>query len=93
MYLYFANLNRLSTCIDATFRCIHSVVRAFLRRPASNSFAEEIAFFGGKDTEKMLVEREHAELVKHENIVLRRRWWHGCVEEGIVKWLWGSFGV
>ena len=41
----------------------------------------------------MLVEREYAGLVKHENRVLRRRWWHGCVEEGIVKWLWGSFGV
>ena len=56
-------------------------------------FAEEIAFFGGEGTEKMLVEREYAGLVKHENRVLRRRWWHGCVEEGIVKWLWGSFGV
>lgn len=41
----------------------------------------------------MLVEREYAGLVMHENRVLRRRWWHGCVEEGIVKWLWGSFGV
>ena len=41
----------------------------------------------------MLVEREYAGLVKHENRVLRKRWWHGCVEEGIVKWLWGSFGL
>ncbi|KAM5532194.1 hypothetical protein V8D89_014150 [Ganoderma adspersum] len=56
-------------------------------------FAEEIAFFGGEETEKMLVEREYAGLIKHENRVLRRRWWHGCVEEGIIKWLWGSFGL
>jgi len=56
-------------------------------------FAEEIAFFGGEETEKMLVEREYAGLVMHENRVLVRRWWHGCVEEGIVKWLWGSFGA
>ncbi len=56
-------------------------------------FAEEIAFFGGEETEKILVEREYAGLVMHENRVLFRRWWHGCVEEGIVKWLWGSFGV
>lgn len=41
----------------------------------------------------MLVEREYAGLVKHENMVLGKRWWHGCVEEGIVKWVWGSFGV
>lgn len=56
-------------------------------------FAEEIAFFRGQETEKMLVEREYAGLIMHENRVLVRRWWHGCVEEGIVKWLWGSFGA
>ncbi|KAF8506877.1 adrenoleukodystrophy protein [Russula emetica] len=55
--------------------------------------AEEIAFFRGEDTEKMLVEREYAGLIMHENRVLVRRWWHGCIEEGIVKWLWGSFGL
>jgi ABC transporter transmembrane protein len=56
-------------------------------------FAEEIAFFRGEETEKMLVEREYAGLIMHENRILVRRWWHGCVEEGIVKWLWGSFGA
>jgi ATP-binding cassette, subfamily D (ALD), peroxisomal long-chain fatty acid import protein len=56
-------------------------------------FAEEIAFFRGEETEKMLVEREYAGLIMHENRVLVRRWWYGCVEEGIVKWLWGSFGA
>lgn len=56
-------------------------------------FAEEIAFFGGEETEKLLVEREYAGLVMHEDRVLARRWWHGCIEEGIVKWLWGSFGL
>ena len=56
-------------------------------------FAEEIAFFRGEETEKMLVEREYAGLVMHENRVLGSRWWHGCVEEGIIKWLWGSFGA
>jgi len=56
-------------------------------------FSEEIAFYGGEETEKMLVEREYAGHVKHENMVLVKRWWHGCVEEGIVKWLWGSFGL
>lgn len=56
-------------------------------------FAEEIAFMGGERTERLLVEREYATVVKHENKVLERRWWFGCVEEGIIKWLWGSFGV
>lgn len=56
-------------------------------------FSEEIAFLGGEETEKMLIERDYLSLMKHENRVLRRRWWFGCVEEGIIKWLWGSFGV
>ncbi|KAH9937393.1 adrenoleukodystrophy protein [Fomitopsis serialis] len=56
-------------------------------------FAEEIAFFGGEHTEKMLVEREYAGLVQHESKVLHKTWWHGCVEEGVIKWLWGSFGL
>ncbi|KDR85282.1 hypothetical protein GALMADRAFT_234056 [Galerina marginata CBS 339.88] len=56
-------------------------------------FAEEVAFMRGEDTEKMLIEREYASLIAHENNVLHRRWWFGCVEEGIIKWLWGSFGL
>lgn len=56
-------------------------------------FAEEIAFFRGEETEKMLVEREYAGLIMHENRVLARRWWYHCAEEGIVKWIWGSFGA
>ncbi|KAJ3818025.1 hypothetical protein F5880DRAFT_1511301 [Lentinula raphanica] len=43
--------------------------------------------------EKILIEREYATVILHERKVLRRRWWFGCVEEGIVKWLWGSFGM
>ncbi|PFH54766.1 hypothetical protein AMATHDRAFT_52650 [Amanita thiersii Skay4041] len=56
-------------------------------------FAEEIAFLGGEQTEKMLVEREYASVIKHENRVLKRRWLFNCVEEGVIKWLWGSFGL
>lgn len=56
-------------------------------------FAEEVAFMGGEETEKLLLEREYAGLVQHESRVLRRRWWFGCVEEGVIKWLWGSFGL
>ncbi|KAH7104761.1 adrenoleukodystrophy protein [Auriculariales sp. MPI-PUGE-AT-0066] len=55
--------------------------------------SEEIAFYGGEETEKLLVEREYFALVKHINRVLRIRVWHGIVEEGIIKWLWGAFGL
>ncbi|RDX56213.1 hypothetical protein OH76DRAFT_1337713 [Lentinus brumalis] len=80
----FGQYTALSAQLSGNFRHTHSRLA---------EFAEEIAFFGGEETEKMLVEREYAGLVKHENRVLGRRWWHGCVEEGIVKWLWGSFGL
>ncbi|KAF9023400.1 hypothetical protein BDZ89DRAFT_1018190 [Hymenopellis radicata] len=56
-------------------------------------FSEEIAFLGGEQTEKMLIEREYATVMRHESKVLDKRWWFGCVEEGIIKWLWGSFGL
>jgi ATP-binding cassette, subfamily D (ALD), peroxisomal long-chain fatty acid import protein len=47
--------------------------------------AEEVAFFGGEDTEKMLIDRDYFGLVKHINRVLRIRLWHGVAEEGIIK--------
>jgi len=80
----FGAYTALSAHLSGSFRHTHSRLA---------SFAEEIAFFGGEETEKMLVEREYAGTVKHENTVLRRRWWFGCIEEGVVKWLWGSFGL
>ena len=48
---------------------------------------------GGEETEKLLLEREYASMIKHENRVLTRRWWFNICEEGVIKWLWGSFGV
>ncbi|KAF8490718.1 adrenoleukodystrophy protein [Gautieria morchelliformis] len=47
--------------------------------------AEEVAFFGGEDTEKILIDRDYFGLVKHINRVLRIRLWHGVAEEGIIK--------
>lgn len=74
----------LSAQFSGSFRHIHSRI---------SEFAEEITFLEGEETEKMLLEREYASIVQHENHVLLRRWWFGCVEEGVIKWLWGSFGV
>lgn len=80
----FGRYTALSASLAGSLRHSHSRLA---------EFAEEIAFLGGEETEKMLVEREYAGVVKHENAVLSRRWWFGCVEEGIIKWLWGSFGL
>lgn len=42
-------------------------------------FAEEVAFLRGEETEKMMLEREYSSVIKHENRVLNRRWWFGCM--------------
>ncbi|KII93685.1 hypothetical protein PLICRDRAFT_171408 [Plicaturopsis crispa FD-325 SS-3] len=79
----------------ASYTALSAQLAGALRHTHSRlaEFAEEIAFLGGEQTEKMLVEREYAGVVQHENRVLSGRWWFGCVEEGIIKWLWGSFGL
>lgn len=48
---------------------------------------EEVAFFFGEETERMLIERDYFGLIKHVNRVLRIRLWHGVVEEGIIKYV------
>ncbi|KAF8334075.1 adrenoleukodystrophy protein [Cantharellus anzutake] len=55
--------------------------------------SEEVAFYGGEETEKYLIERDYYGLIKHLNRTLRLRLAHGIAEEGIIKWLWGAFGL
>ncbi|TFK76772.1 hypothetical protein BDN72DRAFT_754436 [Pluteus cervinus] len=90
-----AALLRYMTPAFGSYAALSAQLAGQLRHTHSRlaEFAEEIAFMGGEETEKMLIEREYATLIKHENRVLRKRWWFGCVEEGIIKWLWGSFGL
>lgn len=90
-----ASLLRYLTPPFGQYTALSAQLAGFLPHTHSRlaEFAEEIAFLGGEHTEKMLVEREYATLIKHENRVLKRRWWFGCAEEGIIKWLWGSFGL
>ncbi|KAK2461680.1 hypothetical protein APHAL10511_006143 [Amanita phalloides] len=90
-----ASLLRYLTPPFGLYATLSAQLAGSLRHTHSRSaeFSEEIAFLGGEQTEKMLIEREYASLIEHENRVLRRRWWFGCVEEGIIKWLWGSFGL
>jgi ATP-binding cassette subfamily D (ALD) long-chain fatty acid import protein len=55
--------------------------------------AEEVAFYHGEEFEKNVIERGYFALVKYVNRILRIRVWHGMAEEGVIKWLWGSFGL
>ncbi|GAA6034585.1 hypothetical protein JCM8097_005409 [Rhodosporidiobolus ruineniae] len=55
--------------------------------------AEEVALLRGSATEKNLIERSYFALIKHVNRIFRRRMVYSVVEEGVVKWLWGSLGL
>ncbi|GAA5824542.1 hypothetical protein JCM11251_000466 [Rhodosporidiobolus azoricus] len=55
--------------------------------------AEEIALLRGAGTEKNLIERTYFALIKHINRTFRLRFVYSVVEEGVVKWLWGSLGL
>ncbi|KAH7883863.1 ABC transporter transmembrane region 2-domain-containing protein [Phlebopus sp. FC_14] len=73
-----------SAALAGSFRHAHSRLA---------EFAEEVAFFGGEEVERQKIEKEYIALVEHEQKVMNKKWWYGCAEEGIVKWLWGSFGL
>lgn len=55
--------------------------------------AEEVALYNGQEVEKNVIERHYFSLIRHVNRIFRLRLWHGMVEDGIVKWLWGSLGL
>ncbi|KAG6814041.1 hypothetical protein H0H92_003891 [Tricholoma furcatifolium] len=80
----FGMYTALSAQLSGSLRHTHSRIA---------EFAEEIAFLNGEETEKILLEREYASVFQHENHVLHRRWWFGCIEEGVIKWLWGAYGL
>lgn len=55
--------------------------------------AEEIALLRGEFVEQNVIERAYFALIKHVNRIYRVRVGHGMIEEGIIKWLWGSIGL
>ncbi|GAA94966.1 uncharacterized protein L969DRAFT_78446 [Mixia osmundae IAM 14324] len=55
--------------------------------------AEEVALYNGHEIEKMVIERNYFGLIKHVNKIFRLRLWHSMVEDGIIKWVWGSLGL
>lgn len=90
-----ANLLRAVTPPFGKYTAEEAALTGSLRHSHSRlvEASEEVAFYGGEQAEKLLLERDYFALVKHINRVLRIRVWHGIVEEGIIKWLWGAFGL
>lgn len=56
-------------------------------------YSEEIALYNGHEAEKDTVDKGYFTLIKHVNRILRRRLYHGIMEEFVVKYFWGALGL
>ena len=55
--------------------------------------AEEIALFRGHEAEKTTLDKGYFTLIKHVNYILRRRLYHGMMEDFVIKYFWGALGL
>ncbi|KAI4266114.1 MAG: hypothetical protein L6R35_006986, partial [Caloplaca aegaea] len=70
--------------LEGEFRFQHS-------RLIENS--EEIALYHGHETEKDTLDKGYFTLIKHVNRILRRRLYHGVMEDFVIKYFWGALGL
>jgi ATP-binding cassette subfamily D (ALD) long-chain fatty acid import protein len=56
-------------------------------------YSEEIALYDGHEAEKDTVDKGYFTLIKHVNRILRRRLYHGIMEDFVVKYFWGALGL
>ncbi|KAL8736478.1 MAG: hypothetical protein Q9166_000270 [cf. Caloplaca sp. 2 TL-2023] len=70
--------------LEGEFRFQHS-------RLIDNS--EEIALYHGHETEKDTLDKGYFTLIKHVNRILRRRLYHGVMEDFVIKYFWGALGL
>jgi ATP-binding cassette subfamily D (ALD) long-chain fatty acid import protein len=55
--------------------------------------AEEIALYSGHEAEKDTLDKGYFTLIKHVNYILRRRFYHGFMEDFVIKYFWGALGL
>lgn len=56
-------------------------------------YAEEIALYHGQEAEKDTLDKNYFTLIKHVNRILRRRFYHGVMEDFVIKYFWGALGL
>ncbi|KHO01870.1 ABC transporter [Metarhizium album ARSEF 1941] len=56
-------------------------------------YSEEVAFYGGHVAEKDTLDKGYFTLIKHVNYILRRRFYHGFMEDFVIKYFWGALGL
>lgn len=55
--------------------------------------SEEVALYGGHEAEKNTLDKGYFTLIKHVNYILRRRFYHGFMEDFVIKYFWGALGL
>ncbi|KAH6621134.1 ABC transporter transmembrane region 2-domain-containing protein [Chaetomium sp. MPI-SDFR-AT-0129] len=55
--------------------------------------SEEIALYAGHEAEKDTLDKGYFTLIKHINFILQRRFYHGFMEDYVVKYIWGALGL
>lgn len=56
-------------------------------------YSEEIALYNGHNAEKDTLDKGYFTLIKHVNYILRRRFYHGFMEDFVIKYFWGALGL
>ncbi|RDW75766.1 p-loop containing nucleoside triphosphate hydrolase-8 [Coleophoma crateriformis] len=56
-------------------------------------YSEEVALYGGHEAEKDTLDKGYFTLIKHVNYILRQRFYHGIMEDFIIKYVWGALGL
>lgn len=56
-------------------------------------YSEEVALYNGHEAEKDALDKGYFTLIRHVNRILRRRFYHGIMEDFVIKYFWGALGL
>ena len=56
-------------------------------------YSEEVALYAGHNAERDGLDKGYFTLIKHVNYILRRRFYHGFMEDFVIKYFWGALGL
>jgi ATP-binding cassette, subfamily D (ALD), peroxisomal long-chain fatty acid import protein len=56
-------------------------------------YSEEVALYSGHEAEKDTLDKGYFTLIKHVNFILRQRFYHGVMEDFVIKYFWGALGL
>jgi ATP-binding cassette subfamily D (ALD) long-chain fatty acid import protein len=56
-------------------------------------YSEEVALYNGHEAEMDTLDKGYFTLIKHVNRILTRRWYHGVMEDFVIKYFWGALGL